>query len=124
LLAKFPFKKPDKKLKLIIDSSNGAASKIAHMVFNDTLFDAQFIYDSPDGKNINDGCGSQHTQELQRLVVTHKSCNGWWSKKMQTLGLHLMEMLTDLSLWMKTATKLQATGCLLSVQNSQKSEEF
>ena len=69
LLAKFPFKKPDKKLKLIIDSSNGAASKIAHMVFNDTLFDAQFIYDSPDGKNINDGCGSQHTQELQRLVV-------------------------------------------------------
>ncbi len=69
LLDGFSFKKYDKKLKLIIDCSNGAASQIVHRVFNDTLFDAQFIYDSPDGKNINDGCGSQHTQELQRLVI-------------------------------------------------------
>ncbi|MBU8911558.1 MAG: phosphoglucosamine mutase [Desulfobacterales bacterium] len=73
LLAGFPFKKLDKKLKMIIDSSNGAASKIARMVFNDNLFDARFIHDSPDGKNINDGCGSQHTQELQRLVVKEKA---------------------------------------------------
>ncbi|MCK5696137.1 MAG: phosphoglucosamine mutase [Desulfobacula sp.] len=73
LLTGFPFKKLDKKLKLIIDSSNGAASKIGHMVFNDKLFDAQFIYDSPDGKNINNDCGSQHTQELQRLVVQKKA---------------------------------------------------
>ncbi len=73
LLAGFPFKKLDKKLKLIIDSSNGAASKIAHTVFNDKLFDVQFIYDSPDGKNINNDCGSQHTQELQRLVVQKKA---------------------------------------------------
>ncbi|WP_299977428.1 phosphoglucosamine mutase [Desulfobacula sp.] len=73
LLSMFPFKKLDKKLKLVIDSSNGAASKIAHMVFNDKLFNVQFIYDSPDGKNINDSCGSQHTQELQRLVVKEKA---------------------------------------------------
>ena len=73
LLTMFPFKKLDKKLKLIIDCSNGAASKIGHMVFNDTLFATQFIYDSPDGKNINKGCGSQHTQELQRLVVQKKA---------------------------------------------------
>ena len=73
LLAMFPFRKPDKKLKIIIDCSNGAASKIGHMVFNSTLFDTQFIYDSPDGKNINDSCGSQYTQELQDLVVKEKA---------------------------------------------------
>jgi len=73
LLAGFPFTKLDKKLKLIIDSSNGAASKIAHTVFNDKLFDTQFIYDSPDGKNINNECGSQHTRELQKLVIQKKA---------------------------------------------------
>ena len=73
LLSKFPFRKQDNKLKLIIDCSNGAASKIGHMVFNDKLFDVQFIHDFPDGKNINDDCGSQHTQELRRLVVKEKA---------------------------------------------------
>ena len=76
LLTMFPFKKLNKKMKMIIDCSNGAASKIGHMVFNDELFDTQFIYDSPDGKNINDGCGSQHTQDLQRFVVKEKAAIG------------------------------------------------
>jgi len=43
------------------------------MVFNAKLFDSQFIYDSPDGKNINDGCGSQQTEELQKLVVENRA---------------------------------------------------
>lgn len=69
LLAKFPFQKPDKKLKLVIDCSNGAASKIGHMVFNDDLFNTRFVCDSPDGKNINQNCGSQFTKPLQKTVV-------------------------------------------------------
>ena len=73
LLAGFPFTKLDKKLKIAIDCSNGAASKIGHMVFGKSLFDTIFIYDSPDGKNINDHCGSQHTQELQGLVLQEKA---------------------------------------------------
>lgn len=73
LISKFPYGKLDKRLKLIIDCSNGAASKISHMVFNELLFDAQFIFDSPDGKNINQDCGSQHTKELQRQVILNKA---------------------------------------------------
>ncbi|WP_300457449.1 phosphoglucosamine mutase [Desulfobacula sp.] len=73
LLDGFPFGKLNKRLKIIIDCSNGAASKIGHLVFKDTWFDTRFIYDSPDGKNINDDCGSQHTQKLQRLVVQEKA---------------------------------------------------
>jgi len=72
LLEKFPFKKQDKRLKLIIDCSNGAASKIGHLVFNDKLFDTLFIFSSPDGKNINHGCGSQHTDKLKKLVLREK----------------------------------------------------
>lgn len=73
LLSKFPFKKPEKKLKIIVDCSNGAASKISHFVFGKTLFKARFIYDSPDGKNINDNCGSQNTTQLRQRVLMEKA---------------------------------------------------
>lgn len=69
LLSLFSFCKYKKRLKLIVDCSNGAASKIGHMVFSDKLFDTQFINDSPDGKNINNSCGSQYTERLRQLVV-------------------------------------------------------
>ena len=73
LLSKFPFTKPEKKLKLVIDCSNGAASKISRMVFNQTLFEASFIFDSPNGTNINEACGSQYTDQLKQEVATEKA---------------------------------------------------
>ncbi len=73
LLSKFPFKKLEKKIKMIVDCSNGSASKISHMVFNKSLFEAQFIFDSPDGININDNCGSQHTGQLRKKVTKSKA---------------------------------------------------
>ncbi|MCP3876212.1 MAG: phosphoglucosamine mutase [Desulfobacteraceae bacterium] len=69
LLSTFPIRKPKEKLKMIIDCSNGSASKIGHMVFNDSLFDAQFIHHSPNGTNINKNCGSQHTKSLQKSLL-------------------------------------------------------
>jgi len=69
LFEKFPFKKLDPRLKIIIDASNGAASTISHWVFHEQLFDVQFIHDEPDGININDNCGSQHTDELKARVL-------------------------------------------------------
>lgn len=74
LLSKFPFRKHDSRiknspLKIIIDASNGAASSISHLVFNDRVFDVQFIHDTPNGININDNCGSQHTRDLKNRVL-------------------------------------------------------
>lgn len=60
----------DRALKIVVDCSNGAASVVAPMVFDDpVMFDASFIFNKPDGKNINDQCGSQHTETLSSLVV-------------------------------------------------------
>jgi phosphoglucosamine mutase len=73
LRSKFPFRKPDKKLRLVIDCSNGAASEIAHLVFNETVFEASFIYDRPDGKNINKNCGSQHTEAVGQAVINQNA---------------------------------------------------
>lgn len=79
LLKKFPFRKHDSRIKnspfkivpikIIIDASNGAASNVSHLVFNDRLFDVQFIHDTPNGININDNCGSQHTRDLKDRVL-------------------------------------------------------
>ncbi len=70
LLEKFPARKPGiKKLKLVIDLSNGAAVTCAALVFNPDLFDPIFINDRPNGMNINQNCGSQHTDGLKEQVI-------------------------------------------------------
>ncbi len=69
LLSGFPIEKLSKKMKLVIDCSNGAASKIGHLVFKDQWFNTLFIHNSPNGKNINDHCGSQHTEDLRSAVL-------------------------------------------------------
>ncbi|MCP3890501.1 MAG: phosphoglucosamine mutase, partial [Desulfobulbaceae bacterium] len=58
-----------KKIKIIVDCSNGAAFNTAPKVFEDKYFEAQFIFNKPDGKNINENCGSQFTQSLSKKVV-------------------------------------------------------
>ncbi len=62
-----------RKLKLVIDCSNGAASEIAPLVFTGDWFDSEFIFNSPDGRNINENCGSQHTDTLGELVLKHSA---------------------------------------------------
>lgn len=58
-------------LKIVLDTANGAAYKVAPMVF--TELGAQLIQvgDKPNGKNINEGCGSLHPELMSRLVKEH-----------------------------------------------------
>ncbi|MDO9264150.1 MAG: phosphoglucosamine mutase, partial [Desulfosalsimonadaceae bacterium] len=60
-------------LKVIMDCSNGAAYHIAPLVFSGLGAEVEFIFASPDGRNINDDCGSQHTETLQKRVVERKA---------------------------------------------------
>jgi phosphoglucosamine mutase len=60
-------------LKVILDCSNGAAYHIAPLVFAGLGADMEVIFASPDGRNINDGCGSQHTESLQKMVKEKKA---------------------------------------------------
>ena len=58
-----------RRLKVLIDCANGAASRTAREVFSALPVDAEFISDEPNGVNINDGCGSTDTKRLRKLVV-------------------------------------------------------
>ena len=62
--------------KLVVDCANGAACRTAGSVFNRKFFDTAYIFDAPDGMNINENCGSQHTRPLAEKVVETKAAMG------------------------------------------------
>ena len=59
-------------LRVLVDCANGAASATAPGLFGKLPLHADFIFDKPDGMNINNGCGSTHMETLCRGVVAGK----------------------------------------------------
>lgn len=58
-----------KRLKVVLDCSNGASSHVAPEVLKNLGFEVVAISHSPNGKNINNGCGSLHPENLAKTVV-------------------------------------------------------
>ena len=58
-----------KGMKVALDTANGATSEIAPAVFSGLGAEVLVIHDRPDGVNINAGCGSEHTEDLRKLVT-------------------------------------------------------
>jgi phosphoglucosamine mutase len=56
-------------LHLVLDCANGAASHVAHELFEATGARLTTINDRPDGRNINEQCGSTHVEGLVAKVV-------------------------------------------------------
>jgi len=55
-------------LKIVLDCANGATYKVAPIIFSELGADVIPIHCSPDGTNINAGCGSQFPADLQAEV--------------------------------------------------------
>ena len=58
-------------LKVVIDCANGAAYKSAPQVLWELGAEVITVGVSPNGKNINDRCGSTHTETAAEAVVAH-----------------------------------------------------
>jgi phosphoglucosamine mutase len=56
-------------LKIVADCANGAASRLAPALFARLGAQVVAINDAPDGRNINENCGSLHLDGLQRKVL-------------------------------------------------------
>jgi phosphoglucosamine mutase len=56
-------------MKIVLDCSNGAASKLAPELFVSLGTTVIAMNDRPNGRNINSGCGSLYPQALQKCVV-------------------------------------------------------
>jgi phosphoglucosamine mutase len=60
-------------IKIVLDTANGATYKIAPDTFFELGANVEVIHHTPNGLNINDHCGSQHTQDLKKRVVESKA---------------------------------------------------
>ncbi len=69
--ATFPRGLSLKNLTIALDCANGAGYKVAPLVFKE--LDARvFTYgNTPNGLNINEGCGSMHPETVQKAVIDH-----------------------------------------------------
>jgi len=56
-------------LKVVIDCANGAAYQVAPSVFWELGAEIVAVGVAPNGKNINDGCGSTHPQRVAQKVL-------------------------------------------------------
>ena len=56
-------------MKIVMDTANGATYRIAPEMFWELGADVEAIHNIPNGININDKCGSQHTEDLRKRVV-------------------------------------------------------
>ncbi len=57
------------QLRVLVDCANGAATAEAPELFRSLGVQATFIHVSPDGKNINEGCGALHPDTLGKTVA-------------------------------------------------------
>lgn len=56
-------------LRIAIDCANGAASEVGPQALRDAGADVVVINASPDGRNINEKCGSTHPDQLRAVTV-------------------------------------------------------
>jgi phosphoglucosamine mutase len=64
-------------LRVVLDCANGAASALAAELFDEVGADVAVLEASPDGTNINDGCGAAHPRRLARAVVDERAHLGF-----------------------------------------------
>ena len=62
-----------RRLKVVIDCSNGAAVSVAPGLFSTLNLDVSFIGVAPDGKNINQNCGSVYPELLVKEVLERRA---------------------------------------------------
>ena len=56
-------------LRLVVDCANGAATRVAAQLFGDLGAAVTAIHSSPDGRNINEGCGALHPEVVAQKVT-------------------------------------------------------
>lgn len=62
-----------KGLKVVVDSANGAAYKVAPAVYRELGATVVSIHDQPNGININAGCGATAMDSLRAAVLQHEA---------------------------------------------------
>jgi len=62
--------------RIVIDCANGAASSVAPQLFSSLGGEVIITHASPDGRNINEGCGALHPDIVAAQVKQHRASMG------------------------------------------------
>jgi len=71
--AGFPKNLTLENLRIVVDCGNGAAYKASPCVLRELGAEVIVFGNHPDGKNINENCGSMHPEKLCAEVIAHKA---------------------------------------------------
>lgn len=62
-----------KGLRIVLDCANGAAYKVSPAIFEELGAEVIALGTSPNGYNINEGCGSTNPESAQKAVLEHRA---------------------------------------------------
>ena len=74
--ASFPRGLSLEKMRIAVDVANGAAYKSTPCILRELGAEIVVAHNTPNGTNINDGCGSMHPEEIQRFVKESRAYVG------------------------------------------------
>lgn len=69
----FPYNLSLRGMTIVVDCANGAGYTVAPAVLRELGANVIPIFNTPNGLNINDGCGSTHPEALQKAVLEHSA---------------------------------------------------
>ena len=129
----FPKELTLNNLRIVVDTANGAAYKVAPTIFNELGADIIVINDNPNGFNINDKCGALYPEELAANVKKYRADIGFGldgdADRLVVVDengeiVNGDKLLGALSLYLKSENRLKKDSVVATVMSNQALEDF
>ncbi len=120
-------------VRVVLDTANGAAYRVAPTIFNELGADVILLNAEPNGSNINLNCGALHPEELGEEVRKLRADIGFAfdgdADRLVVVDengdvIHGDKLLGALSLYLKESGKLQKNSAVATVMSNQALEDF
>jgi phosphoglucosamine mutase len=69
----FPVSMTLQGMRIVLDTANGAAYKVGPTVLEELGAEVIVLHNSPDGFNINEGCGALHPKNVSEAVIQYRA---------------------------------------------------
>jgi phosphoglucosamine mutase len=69
----FPVSLTLQGIRIVLDTANGAAYKVGPTVLEELGAEVIVLHDTPNGFNINDGCGALHPKDVSEAVIKYRA---------------------------------------------------
>jgi phosphoglucosamine mutase len=129
----FPKTRNLSSLRIVIDTANGAAYKVAKTVFEELGADVITLSNEPNGYNINENCGAMHPQNLANKVREYRADIGFAfdgdADRLVVVDergeiIDGDKLLGALAMYLKKHNKLKNNGIAVTIMSNSALEDF